>query len=142
VVKIHSPEETIPAEVVDNGDGTYNVSYFAQKPAPITIEVTLEDQPIKDAPFHIEVKSGTDAHHTGFKDFQFTIQTRDKHGQAKTFGGDEFVVQPSNKNISVATRDNGDGTYTASFELAQKETVNFRVFFNGNEISQSPLHIQ
>jgi len=87
------------------------------------------------------VKSGTDVQHTGFKEFHFTIQTRDKHGANKTFGGDEFVVQPSDSKVQVATRDNGDGSYSAQFELATNKNVNFRVFFNGKEISSSPLQV-
>jgi hypothetical protein len=141
VVKISSPNENIVPKVVDNGNGTYSVSYAAQKTGPVTIEITLEDQPIKDAPFHLECRSGTDHTTTGFSNFTFTIQTRDKHGQNKTFGGDEFVVQPSQAGVAVETRDNGDGSYTASFHLEQKGQYAFKVLFNGQELAASPVKI-
>jgi len=141
VVNIHSPAETIKADVKDNRDGTYTVSYAAQKPAPLTIDVTLEDQHIKDAPFHVECKSGTDPRNTGFKDFTFTIQTRDKNNVNKNFGGDEFVVKPSDPSVHVTTQDNQDGTYSAHFALAKKGNFSFRVSFNGHEIAASPLSV-
>jgi filamin len=141
VVKIKSPNENIKADVRDNGDGTYSVNYAAQKTGPVTIEVTLEDAPIKDAPFKLECRSGTDHSTTGFSGFTFTIQTRDKHGNNKTFGGDEFAVQPSDQAVQVKTHDNGDGTYTAAFGIAKKGNISFRVFFNGKEIAASPLTV-
>jgi len=141
VVKIMSPNEKIDAHVVDNHDGTYTCSYNADKPGPIDIHVSLEGENIKDAPFHLEVKSGTDAKHTGFKDFTFTIQTRDKHGHDKNFGGDEFLVQPSDGSISVKTQDHGDGSYSANFSLANKGNFSFKIFFNGHELACSPLNV-
>jgi len=141
VVKIHSPNETINPKVVDNGNGTYSVTYAAQKTGPVTIEVTLEEEPIKDAPFHLDCRSGTDHTTTGFSGFTFTIQTRDKHGQNKTFGGDDFKVQPSDASVHVATQDNGDGTYTASFAIGKKGSFNFKVLFNGRELAASPLQV-
>jgi filamin len=141
VVKINSPNETIVPKVVDNGNGTYSVTYAAQKTGPVEISVTLEDQPIKDAPFHLECKSGTDHTTTGFSNFTFTIQTRDKHGNNKTFGGDEFVVTPNQAGIQVSTRDNNDGSYTASFALGTKGDYSFKVAFNGKELAASPLHV-
>lgn len=141
VVKISSPNETINADVVDNGDGTYSVTYAALKTGPVTIEVTLEDTPIKDAPFTLECRSGTDHTTTGFSHFTFTIQTRDKHGNNKTFGGDEFVVHPSDQSVQVTTKDNGDGSYTAAFALSQKGNYNFRVHLNGQELAASPLSL-
>jgi len=141
VVKITSPTETINADVRDNHDGTYSVSYAANKTGPVTIDVTLEDQSIKDAPFQLECMSGTDHTTTGFSSFSFTIQTRDKHGNNKSFGGDEFVVVPSDPSTHVETTDNGDGSYSARFELAKKGNFTFKVSFNGKELACSPLRV-
>jgi len=140
-VKIESPNETINANVVDNGDGTYSVTYAAQKTGPVTIHVKYEDTEIKDAPFRLECRSGTDVTTSGFSRFTFTVQTRDKHGNNKTVGGDEFVVQPNSSAVNVTTRDNNDGTYSADFNLDRRGAVQFRVFFNGHELATSPLTV-
>jgi filamin len=142
VVKINSDTEgDIPVQVKDNGDGTYSVSYAPQQPGNLNIDVTLEDQHIKDAPFHVECKAGTDHSTTGFSGFTFTIQTRDKRGQNKTFGGDDFAVLPSNNSISVETTDNKDGSYTARFAISDKGAYSFQVLFNGKELACSPLRL-
>jgi filamin len=141
VVKISSPNETINANVVDNNDGTYSVTYAAQKTGPVTIEVTLDEQPIKDAPFRLDCRSGTDLTTTGFSGFTFTIQTRDKHGQNKNFGGDDFAVVASDQSVPVQTVDNGNGSYTASYNIDKKGNFTFKVLINGHELACSPLHV-
>jgi hypothetical protein len=73
---------------------------------------------------------------TGFTNFSFTVQTRDKHGNNKKFGGDEYVVTPS-----IHSKDNGDGTYFGSFDLTPGDHT-FHVSFNGKEISTSPLKVE
>jgi hypothetical protein len=77
----------------------------------------------------------TDPFNTGYTNFTFTVQTRDKHGNNKKFGGDEYVVSPS-----INSKDNGDGSYFGEFELTEGEHT-FHVSFNGKEISTSPLKV-
>jgi len=107
----------------------------------LDIDVTLEDQHIKDAPFHVECKAGTDHSTSGFSGFTFTIQTRDKRGQNKTFGGDDFAVLSSDSKVSVETLDNNDGSYTARFAVSDKGAYTFQVLFNGKELACSPLRL-
>jgi hypothetical protein len=76
----------------------------------------------------------TDPHNSGYTTFTFTVQTRDKHGNNKKFGGDEYVVSPS-----INHKDNGDGTYSGDFDLSNPGEQSFRVSFNGKEIAMSPL---
>jgi len=142
VVKINSDSEgDVPVHVVDNHDGTYSVTYAPQKPGNLHIDVSLEDQNIKDAPFTVECKAGTDHSTSGFSNFTFTIQTRDKRGENKTFGGDDFAVLSSDSSVSVNTKDNGNGSYTASFGLEKKGQYSFQVLFNGKELACSPLRV-
>lgn len=141
-VNISGPETVVP-QVVDNGDGTYDVTYEAGKPGPYRIEVTLEDKPIKDAPFSVNVKEGTDASNSGFAVFSFTVQTRDKHNKNKSFGGDLFEVRVAGPTqVEVNTSDHGDGTYSASYHLVERGSYQLNVLLNGKDITGSPLKQQ
>jgi filamin len=140
-VRFEGPEAITP-EVIDNNDGTYTVKYNPNVPGDYTVFVTLENQNIKDAPFSLSCKAGTDHSNTKIGPISFTVQTRDKRGDNKTFGGDQFEVNlEDHPEITVETRDNSDGTYTASFVVPPAEPTTYKVHvsFNGAPLSQSPL---
>jgi len=82
----------------------------------------------------------TDLRHTGFVNFGFTVQTRDKHGNNKKFGGDAFEFRSSNKSLDLHATDNGNGSYSAKFDYTQGN-LTFNIIFNGKEIASSPLNI-
>eukprot|EP01089_Gocevia_fonbrunei_P013346 TRINITY_DN340_c0_g1_i5.p1 TRINITY_DN340_c0_g1~~TRINITY_DN340_c0_g1_i5.p1 ORF type:complete len:1157 (-),score=418.97 TRINITY_DN340_c0_g1_i5:34-3504(-) len=140
-VKINGPEEVVP-QVVDNGDGTYSVTYEPKEPGNYTINVDLEGSPIKNSPFKVKCKEGTDADNSGFGIFSFTIQARDKRGKEKTFGGDNFEVniKGPDAEIEVQTLDNGDGTYTAIYALAGEDikgkSFNIIATLNGKNVGK------
>jgi len=126
--------------VVDNNDGTYTVTYDPANPGDYTVHVNLEGSPIKDTPVKVHCKSGTDAGLSGFTTFQFTVQTRDKHGNNKTFGGDDFRVTISGPaSVDVSTTDNNDGSYSAAYALTQKGAYSVAVHLNGKELGGSPF---
>jgi hypothetical protein len=138
-VKISGPEQVTP-KVVDNNDGTYSVTYEAGKAGPYTIDVTLEGKHIKDAPFHVNVKEGTDASNSGFAVFSFTVQSRDKHNRNKTFGGDSFEARIAGPaHVDVKTTDHNNGTYSGSYSLTQRGSYTLNVLLNGKDITGSPL---
>jgi hypothetical protein len=103
--------------------------------------VDLEGKPIKNAPFKVKAKAGTDADNSGFGIFSFTLQARDKRGKEKTFGGDKFDVSikgPQGADVEVNTLDNNDGTYTAIYALSGEKGRDFHVTakLNGKTIGQ------
>lgn len=111
----------VTANIDDNGDGTYTVTYEPDAPGDYTVKVNLDGQPIKDSPFKVGCKAGTDVDNSGFGIFSFTLQSRDKRGNNKDFGGDKFEVSikgPDDADVEVQTLDNNDGTYTAIYALA------------------------
>jgi filamin len=129
-VDIKGPNGNVPADVTDNGDGTYGVKFDPENPGDYDINVTFEGAPIKDAPFHVHCKEGTDADESGFGIFSFTIQSRDKRGENKTFGGDAFDVAikgPDDSDVEVQTTDNNDGTYTAVYALTGDKGAVFTI---------------
>jgi len=129
-VDIDGPQGKVHPTVTDNGDGTYGVVFDPEHPGDYSINVTYEGNPIKDAPFHVHCKEGTDADHSGFGVFSFTIQSRDKRGESKTFGGDHFNVTikgPNDADVEVQTTDNNDGTYTAVYALSGEKGSIFTI---------------
>jgi len=125
--------DQIKAEVVDKGDGTYDVTYQAKEPGINKISMFLRNtvQPvfyedIKDSPKDVEIILGTDPSkctaegpglHDGIKDTDpavFTIQARDRNGAPLSDGGEPFkvtVTDPNGEALPVEVVDNGDGTY-------------------------------
>jgi filamin len=138
-LKFNGPAD-VKFNLVDNGDGTYNVTYHPDVAGDYTLQIELEGQPIKNAPYSIHFKEGTDTKNTGFSNFTFTIQTRDKNNNPKSFGGDQFAVEVAGPSpVDVATTDNGDGTYTASYLLRERGQYKLTIKFNGQELAVSPL---
>jgi hypothetical protein len=129
-VKINGPKGPVKPDITDNGDGTYDVKFDPSEPGPYDISVDLEGKPIKDSPWKVKCKEGTDASQSGFGIFSFTLQARDKRGNNKTFGGDDFQVKirgPRDSSVESKTKDNGDGTYTAVYALQGNKGDNFRI---------------
>lgn len=144
----------IPAEVKDNGDGTYDLSYVPVVAGPAELAITvLEGQPIKDSPFAVTVAKDAakpDAekclvYGPGVGDAPdeakgevpvdtanpatFTIAACDPEGNKVAVGGapfDAFVADADGNEVPVEIKDNGDGTYTGSYEPKRpvEHTVN------------------
>lgn len=116
----------IPVDVKDNGDGTYAVEYRPEVAGKYVIHVTLDGQDVKGTPQALTVREGADASKTGHAKFRVTIVSRNKNGDLKTEGGDDFEVQvvgPEDVGeVPAKASDNNDGTYTAEYQLeAPKE---------------------
>jgi len=111
-------------------------------PVITKVNVTLEGQLIKNAPYHVKVTEGIDYNNTGFSGFSFTVQTRDKNQKNRTFGGDLFQVESSGPgSVNFQTQDNQDGTYSASFAPPKPGKYSFTVKFNGKQVNTTPIHL-
>jgi len=145
VVKIGGPQEpNIHADVVDNHNGTYTVSYAPDKTGPIKIQVSLEGNQIKDAPFSIGVLSGTDPANSDYKNFTVTVQARDKHGNPVILPLDTLTLQQTNAGVpnpNITYTNNLNGTYTATITFSAAGAYQFNVFLNGQPIGTSPFQL-
>jgi len=144
-VKIHGPRGEVPAQVVDNGDGTYTVNYAPENAGNHRIDVTLRNKPVANSPYNVSVKEGADHTTSSIESFQFVIRARTKTGKDMSRGGEKFEVEANGPQGKVQTRlqDQGNGTYVVSYSIPPvKGTFSFEVKVNGNNIKGSPFHHQ
>jgi len=139
-VDIHGPVHVEP-HVVDNNDGTYTVTYEPTEVGDYKIDVSLDGQHIKDSPHSVNVREGTEVGLSGFGSFTLTVVAKDKKGNAKTFGGDNFEVSITGpaEHIDVKAYDNEDGTYTAAYTLVGSGHYAVEVKLNNKNIEGSPF---
>jgi len=162
-VQIENPNvEQIPAEIKDNGDGTYSVKYKPNIPGPYHIDV-IERNPakplyydhIKNSPIDLNIDPGTDASmctaygpglEPGNLDThpaEFTIQARDIFGNPRTEGGDPFQVEVVGPNgaVPVDIKDNNDGTYHVEYKPDDAGPYNIAVTLDDKNIKGSVFHV-
>lgn len=72
-----------------------------------------------------------------------SVQARDADGNPVTTGGAEVIVEATGANNSgpVTATDNGDGTYTASYNATELGTDTIAITMNGTPISGSPFTV-
>jgi len=153
----------IPAQVVDNRDGTWSVTYQPTDPGKYHIDVIQRNPSVptrydhvKNSPVDIVIEPGTDAKScTAFgpglepgnvdtKACHFTIQARDKNGNPIKEGGDPFKVdiQGPTGPIQCEVKDNGDGTYACKYQPADAGLHDIAITLNGTPIKGSTFHVQ
>jgi len=120
--KVHVTDpngQEVPVEIKDNEDGTYDVVYHPDVPGPHKVDVTLDDQHIKDCPRTVVVKAGAHASHTFIESFNFVLQTRDKRGDDIKVGGMKVstTITHDGNPIEIKQTDKKDGTYLIEYTL-------------------------
>jgi filamin len=163
VVTITAPNgDDVDADVKDNHDSTYSVTYQANKVGKHTIVVGLKNpvipsnwEHIKDSPFHPTITQGTSADKTvvygpgiedGVKDNEpthFTIEARDPEGAKVNRGGDPFdvKVQGPSGPVPAKLKDNGDGTYRVEYAPEEAGPHRIDVTLKGKPVAKSPYHV-
>jgi len=143
----------VPIEVIDNDDGTYSCSYpGVKRSGDYKVIPTLDNTPIKGAPFLIHVHPGdisidsTDIslpeHHvSGLEGPVVTL--RDDQLNAKKKGGDKVVAEIKRKArlppVKAHTKD--DGTYEIDYPASLKGQYEASVTVNGKEAPGGPWNI-
>jgi filamin len=165
-VEAIGPEgDVVPATIVDNGDGTYDVDITAEEPGAYNVDLFLRNKDIpnhiehiKDFPKTIMVDSGVSAEHTicegpgledGILDTQptfFNIETRDGKGRPvqEKGAGQPFVVKIDGPNgdVPATVTDNGDGTYRVDYEPTQHGNHHIEVTLKDQQVAKSPYDIR
>jgi len=142
-VEVMGPTGPVPVNVVDNNDGTYQVTYNPQDAGRHDVAVTLDGKPIKGSTFRVDVNAGAFAGKSVMESFSFVVRAMDKRGKPLTVGGARIKANVTKPNGQVCQNtkldDNRNGTYTITYQA--KETGNFKVSvtIDGKEIVGSPF---
>lgn len=115
------------------------VLYNADNPGTYTITVQVKGMIIKDFPMTVEVSESSDAK---VCNFSFKIHAANAAGKLETEGGDLFdaVVKNDNgKTFETSCKDNGDGTYTASYQLLSGDLYRVYANLNGEPLANTPF---
>jgi len=143
----------IPIHVEDNQDGTYTCTYpGVKKSGDYKIMPTLDNTPVKGAPFHIHVHPGeisvdnTDIqlpeyHVSGLQGPVITL--RDENLNSKKKGGDKIVAEIRRKTrlppVKAHTKE--DGTYEIDYPASLKGKYEASVTVNGKDAPGGPWTI-
>jgi len=142
-VKVVDPAgNECPVDIVDNGDGTYDVTYQPDIPGPHVIKTTLDDINIKDSPKTVLVKPGAYFGTSYIEVFSYIIRTCDKRGNPLTTGGQDvksLLSDTTGSDVQHDIKDNGNGTYTVTYKLPRVEgQYDHSARVDGKDIIGSP----
>jgi hypothetical protein len=118
-VAIEGPVDTIDADVVDNGDGTYGVTYAAATGGTYELMITLRGDAIKAMPVALQVNTVAGACTASGPGVEggdltapaaFVIVANDPTGACMGRGGENFAVvvtAPDGTTQETPVNDNG-----------------------------------
>ena len=147
--------ERCDCEVVDRGNGLYQIFYEPTSHGEYMLAVTLRTEPVLGSPFTLRclpagthgpacVASGA-ALNLGDcgERHSFMVEARDSHGNPRGFGGDHvvaYIVGPgdSSKQHDCHARDCEDGWYEMSYKVDTIGRYRLHITVNGVPLSQSP----
>eukprot|EP01126_Amoeba_proteus_P048651 TRINITY_DN5642_c0_g1_i5.p1 TRINITY_DN5642_c0_g1~~TRINITY_DN5642_c0_g1_i5.p1 ORF type:complete len:909 (-),score=226.19 TRINITY_DN5642_c0_g1_i5:318-3044(-) len=150
-------DSSVPVNVADKGDGTYDLSYTPFKAGPYQLSVTVGGVPVGGAPNPVSllvVAAGPDASHSiafgpgintaavGSSN-SFTVEARDEFDNPLSFGGADVggeLTMDDGTEVPLEIVDNGDGTYSCSYDLVKKAgQYNLVPRLNGSPVKGAPF---
>jgi filamin len=137
--------QPLVADVVDNSDGTYTVTYHPADPGDHIVNVTLNRQAVDKSPYKVPIQEnqslaspflsyadgpGLKPGNKSTEPAEFTIYAVLPNGKPKKSGGDMFDVTVEDQNgelMPVDIKDNGDGTYKVTYQPKDPGTYHVEV---------------
>lgn len=158
-IQIKPPLSSPPvkADIVDNGNGTYEVKYVAKGNGKHTILVNVRGKPIQNSPFTVNAErlgvdvEKTEAYGPGLEGgvtkepTHFTIVTKNKNGDPIPTGGEKFDIKiagPYNSEVRPEVVDNKNGTYTVNYKPLDKGDHTITILHENNHVANSPYHVK
>ncbi len=145
----------VRAKVVDQGDGTYEVTWVGLIRGEYEIRASLREEEIKGSPWTATISTGKaapakcTAEGLGLAGTQagvpvsVLVESNDHYGNVVTMGGAEVegsVVSVDGKHMSVAAvQDHLDGTYTVTYDATVMGDYFLAIKVDGEHIHESPF---
>lgn len=145
----------VKAKVLDNGDGTYDVTWCGMLRGEYDIHVALKEDAIKGSPWKVTVKTGkasaqkSTAEGVGLggseagKANSILIETNDHYGNVVTNGGanltGQLVSVDGKESVGTEVADHEDGTYTLTYRALVSSEYFLAVRIDGEHIHESPF---
>lgn len=156
-VVIKAPNgSTVEAKTVDNGDGTYHVSYTPVMEGQHNVAITFNGTPIGKSPYPVFINranpdptqclvygdgiESAEAH----KSAHFTIEARNKLGQRIEGGGHPFsvrIVDPYSEELPVELIDERNGLYQVSYKPTDAGEHVIEVTLQRAPVAKSPYRV-
>jgi len=149
-------QSTLSVDVLDNNDGTYNLSYIPQTAGNYQLDVKLGEESIKDTPLVVSVAPGAaDPLNFSWSEFEtdksgkrvlvagvtekFNVQAKDSFGNPLTNGGLKIKGKlTGEENVPVNVQDLGDGSYEVSYTPHKAGDYKLDVTVDGQPIGGGP----
>jgi len=144
---------TFPATVRSSGTGKFQASYTPSTAGKYDIELLYDNRAVLDKTT-VVITNVTDPARSMVVDapdripsrstFNFTIISKDCHGNRITYGGDSWqAVGSGPERISkLVIQDNNDGSYIVSTALPLQGVYSFDVRLDGQPAANSPVKIR
>eukprot|EP01087_Luapelamoeba_hula_P017398 TRINITY_DN547_c0_g1_i1.p1 TRINITY_DN547_c0_g1~~TRINITY_DN547_c0_g1_i1.p1 ORF type:complete len:2178 (+),score=469.78 TRINITY_DN547_c0_g1_i1:249-6782(+) len=153
--KLRGPDNTsVPAQVTDNKDGTYNVDYKPTKAGEYHLFPTVSDNNVDGSPFVFHVVPGSADPGTTFalgkgleeatagEPATFMVQSLDSFGNEIKTGGANITAslhpEKSDKITPATVTDNNDGLYKVEYTVDESGRHVLDVNLDDQPISKSP----
>ena len=164
-VKCSGPSDSPVAQIDDNGDGSYNVSFTSYESGLHTISITWAGEQIPNSPFQVSFArvsvsqfsvSGeafkkcfaTERNQIRFIGPEAGLLTDELIQAIVTGEGKQCEVVPSippssdDPNILLSIEDKGDGVYIISYAVPQEGSYTINIKCLGENISGSPFDVR
>ncbi|XP_048403876.2 filamin-B isoform X1 [Stegostoma tigrinum] len=140
----------VPAEAIDNGDGTHTVSYTPSLEGLYSVSVQYGDEDIPRSPFRVKVLPTHDASKVKASGpgltsgvpaslpVEFTIDAQDAGEGLLSVHVTDQEGKPKKANI----HNNNDGTYKVSYIPDKTGRYTIVIKYGGDEIPASPYRIR
>ncbi|MCC7495629.1 MAG: Ig-like domain-containing protein [Fimbriimonadaceae bacterium] len=145
---VSGPNTGASVAVSDQGDGTYDLRYTPLVVGTDQLQITVNAQPLAAGHVALPISPGPTAAATSTVSAPaglagaatlITLQARDAQGNARTSGGDVFVVAVNGANSATpAVSDLGTGSYTASYTPTVAGSDQISATLGGQPLSGSP----